>query len=200
MASAPAGASSARLCSTGSRAPVRGAGGSCGNLSADSRYQKDPPSASARRGGRIADFHPAGWAVAAHDNVILLSLSSHHACIAARSAARRSTSYRHAARRCCGRRRTFTSNSLARARWQPKSGSRSRYLFVLTRERSGRGRRRPHNTGTGTAAICAGAAQITALSRVAGSGAVRSFAEHSTLSLGTCAPAQLGRWSWHALR
>src|SRR3989442_13112073 len=73
MASAPAGASSARLCSTGSRAPVRGAGGSCGNLSADSRYQKDPPSASARRGGRIADFHPAGWAVAAHDNVILPS-------------------------------------------------------------------------------------------------------------------------------
>jgi len=34
---------------------------------------------------------------------VLLSLSSHHACIAARSAARRSTSYRHAARRCCGR-------------------------------------------------------------------------------------------------
>src|SRR5947207_14878536 len=54
------------------------------------------------------------------------------------------------------RRRTLPSNSLARARWQPTSGPRSRYLFVLTRERSGRRRRHPHDTGTGSAAICVG--------------------------------------------
>jgi len=101
-----------------------------------------------------------------------LSLSSHHACIAARSAARRSTSYRHAARHCCGRddatsktrdrcprryeafsRRlrccTFLSNSLANACRQPMSASRSRYVFILTGELPG-GRRdrsvRPYET------------------------------------------------------
>src|SRR2546430_9216154 len=96
---------------------------------------------------------------------ILLSLSHHHAHTAARSAARRSTSYRHAARHCYGRddatsktrdrcpRRyeafggrlrccTFPSNSLANACRQPMSASRSRYVFILTGEPRG-GRRDP---------------------------------------------------------
>jgi len=50
-----------RLCSAGSKAPMRGAGGSHVNLCAASRDQSHATWPSAHRAERIADFHPAGW-------------------------------------------------------------------------------------------------------------------------------------------
>src|SRR5262249_33854360 len=70
-----AGAFAARLCSTGSEAPMRGSGRSLVSFFPDSRYQSYAtyPRGSAVR--MIAPFHPAGWAAVAHDRFFRMSRS-----------------------------------------------------------------------------------------------------------------------------